>query len=60
LKTEESMKNYYVAEFLKDLDVFSKKDLDSDYFVKLFQKSHPQRSNVSNRIDRLEEGINKT
>ena len=60
LKIEEGMKNYYVAEFLKDLGIVNKEDLDSDYFVKLFQKSHPQRSNVSNRIDRLEEGINKT
>ena len=54
------MKNYYVAEFLKDLGVFSKEDLDSDYPVKPFQRSCPQWSNVSNRIDRLEEGINET
>ena len=36
LKSEEGMKNYYVAEFLKDLGVFNKKDLDSDYPVKPF------------------------
>ena len=34
--------------------------MDSDYPVKPFQRSHSQRSNVSNRIDRLEEGINET
>ncbi len=36
LKTEEGMKNYYVAEFLKDLDIVNKEDLDSDYPVKPF------------------------
>ena len=60
LKSEEGMKNYYVAEFLKDLGLLNKEDLDSDYPVKNFQRSHPQRSNVSNRIDRLEERINET
>ena len=37
LKTDEGLKNYYVAEFLKDLDVFSKEELDSDYPVKIFK-----------------------
>src|SRR6266496_1826645 len=60
LKTEEGMKNYYVAEFLKDLGLLNKEDLYSDYSVKPFQRSRPQRSNVSNRIDRLEEEINET
>jgi len=60
LKTEEDMKNYYVAEFLKDLGIVNKEDLDSDYPVKPFQRPRPQRSNISNRIDRLEEGINET
>ena len=60
LKSEEGMKNYYVAEFLKDLGLLNKKNLDSDYPVKPFQRSRPQRSNVSARIDRVEEGINKT
>ncbi len=59
MKTEESLKNYYVAKYLKEVGIFNKEDLDSDYPVKPFQKSHLQRSNVSNRIDRLEEGINK-
>src|SRR6266498_2510761 len=60
LKSEEGMKNYYVAEFLKDLGLLNKEDLDSDYSVKPFQRSRPQRSNVSNRIDRLKDGINET
>ncbi len=60
LKSEEGMKNYYVAEFLKDLGLLNKEDLDSDYPIKPFQRSRPQRSNVSARIDRVEEGINET
>ncbi len=54
------MKNYYVAEFLKDLGLLNKKDLDFDYPVKPFQRSRSQRSNISARIDRVEEGINET
>src|SRR5216110_2587853 len=54
------MKNYYVAEFLKDLGLLNKEDLDSDYPVKNFQRSHPQQSNVSDRMNRLEKGINET
>ena len=38
LKSEEGMKNYYVAEFLKDLGLLNKEDLDSDYPVKPFQR----------------------
>src|SRR6266498_1804654 len=60
LKTEEGLKNYYVAEYLKEVGLLNKEDLDSDYPVKPFQRSCPQRSNVSNRIDRLEDGINET
>ena len=60
LKTEEGLKNYYVAEYLKEVGLLNKEDLDSDYPVKPFQRSRPQRSNVSNRIDRLEDGINET
>ena len=60
LKSEEGIKHYYVAKFLKDLGIVSKDDLDSDYPIKPFQRPHPQRSNTSNRIDRLEERINET
>ena len=60
LKTEEDLKNYYVAEYLKDVGLLNKEDLDSDYPVKPFQRSRSQRSNVSARIDRVEEGINET
>ena len=60
LKIEEGMKNYYVAEFLKDLGIINKEDLDSDYFVKPFQRPRPQRNNMSARIDRVEDGINET
>ena len=59
LKIEEGFKNYYVAKYLKEVGIFNKEDLDSDYPVKPFQKSHLQRSNVFNRIDRLEEEINE-
>ena len=37
LKLEERMKKYYIAEFLKDISIYSKKDLDSNYSIKLFQ-----------------------
>ncbi|RIA85915.1 hypothetical protein C1645_830102 [Glomus cerebriforme] len=47
LKIEENLKNYYVAEYLKKLGILNKEDLDSDYPVKPFQRSCPQRSNVS-------------
>ena len=60
LKTEEGLKNYYVAEYLKEVGLLNKEDLDTDYPIKPFQRPRPQRSNVSNRIDRLEEGINET
>ena len=42
LKIEEGMKNYYIAEFLKDLGIVNKEDLDSDYPVKPFQRSRSQ------------------
>src|SRR5687767_13166461 len=54
------MKNYYVAEFLKDLGLLNKKDLDSDYLVKPFQRPRPQRNNNSARFDRIEEGLEET
>jgi hypothetical protein len=60
LKTEEGLKNYYIAEYLKEVGLLNKEDLDSDYPVKPFQRSRPQRNNNSARIDRLEEGINET
>ncbi|GBC13578.2 hypothetical protein GLOIN_2v1778046 [Rhizophagus irregularis DAOM 181602=DAOM 197198] len=31
LKTEEGLKNYYVAEYLKEVGLLNKEDLDSDY-----------------------------
>ena len=60
LKTEEGMKNYYVAEFLKDLGLLNKENLDSDYPVKPFQRPRPQQKNDSARFDRFEEGLNET
>ncbi|RIA83579.1 hypothetical protein C1645_833599 [Glomus cerebriforme] len=33
---------------------------DSDYPIKSFQRSHPQRSNISTRIERIEEEFNET
>ncbi|PKK58371.1 hypothetical protein RhiirC2_796416 [Rhizophagus irregularis] len=57
LKTEENLGNYYVAEYFKEVGLLSKKDLDSNYPVKNFQKP---KNNVSARIDRVEEGINET
>jgi hypothetical protein len=60
LKTEEGLKNYYVSKFLKDLGVLSKEEFDSDYPVKNFQRSRPQRNNNSARFDRIEEGLDET
>ena len=60
LKTEEGMKNYYVAEYLKEVDLLNKEDLDSNYPVKPFQRPHSQQRNDSARFDRLEEGLNET
>ncbi|RGB36923.1 hypothetical protein C1646_757517 [Rhizophagus diaphanus] len=51
-QTQEGLKNYYVAEYLKEVGLFHKKDLDSDYPIKPFQKSRPQRNNNSARINR--------
>ena len=42
LKTEEGLKNYYVAEYLKEEGLLNKEDLDSDYPVKPFQRSCSQ------------------
>ena len=60
LKSEEGMRDYYVSEFLKNLGLLTKEDIDTDYSIKPFQRPRPQRSNVSARIDRVEEGINET
>ena len=60
LKTEEGLKNYYVSEYLKEIGLLSKEELDSDYPVKNFQRSRPQRSNNSVRFDRIEEGLDET
>ena len=60
LKTEEGLKNYYVAEYLKEVGLLNKEDLDSDYPVKPFQRPCSQRSNNSARIDKMEEGLNET
>jgi len=60
LKTEEGLKNYYVAEYLKEVGLLNKEDLDSDYPVKPFQRSRSQRNNNSARFDRMEEGLNET
>ncbi|POG61270.1 hypothetical protein GLOIN_2v1705062 [Rhizophagus irregularis DAOM 181602=DAOM 197198] len=54
LKTEEGLKNYYVSEYLKEIGLLSKEDLDSDYPVKSFQR--PQgleetRNNVNQLAD---------
>src|SRR5256884_8336544 len=56
LKTEEGLKNYYVSEYLKEIGLLSKEELDSDYPVKNFQRPRPQRNNLSTRIDRVEDG----
>ena len=60
LKTEEGLKNYYVAEYLKEVGLLNKEDLDSDYPVKPFQRPHPQRNNNSTRFDRIEVGLEET
>jgi len=42
LKTEEDMKNYYVAKYLKEINILNKKDLNFNYLIKPFQKSYSQ------------------
>ena len=37
MKTEEGLKNYYVAEYLKEVGLLNKEDLNSDYPVKPFK-----------------------
>ncbi|GBC01315.1 hypothetical protein RclHR1_41360002 [Rhizophagus clarus] len=59
-KSEEGMRNYHIYEYLKNLGYISQEEMDHDYPVKPFQRPRPQRSNVSARIDRVEEGINET
>ncbi|GES92004.1 hypothetical protein GLOIN_2v1735703 [Rhizophagus clarus] len=60
LQTKEGLKNYYISEYLKDIGVLNKAELDADYPAKNFQRPRPQRSNNSARIDRMEEGLNET
>ncbi len=54
------MKNYYIAEFLKDLGIVNKEDLDSDYSVKPFQRPCPQWNNMFAKINRVKDRINET
>ncbi|RGB22434.1 hypothetical protein C1646_776107 [Rhizophagus diaphanus] len=60
LKIEESRKDYYIIEFLKDLGFVNKGEFDRDYPVKNFQRFRSQQNNNSARIDRLEKRINET
>ena len=60
LKTEKGLKNYYVAEYLKEVGLLNKEDLDSDYPIKPFQRPRPQRNNNSARFDRIKEGLEET
>ena len=60
LKTEEGLKNYYVAKYLKEVGLLNKEDLDSDYPIKPFQRSCSQQNNNSARFDRIEEGLKET
>ncbi|RIB08438.1 hypothetical protein C2G38_2211659 [Gigaspora rosea] len=60
LQTEESIENYHLSQYLNNLGIFSAEDLERNYHIKPFQRSRPQQSNVSARIDRVEEGINET
>ena len=60
LQTEKGLKNYYVSEYLKEIGVLSKAELDSDYPIKNFQRTRPQWNNNSARFDRIEEGLNET
>ncbi|PKY61187.1 hypothetical protein RhiirA4_485828, partial [Rhizophagus irregularis] len=46
LKTEEDLRNYYVAEYLKEVGLLSKEDLDSDYPVKNFSKTLFQKEHI--------------
>ena len=38
LKTEKGLKNYYIAKYLKEVDILNKEDLDSNYPIKPFQR----------------------
>ncbi|CAG8714139.1 9769_t:CDS:2, partial [Acaulospora morrowiae] len=60
LNTEEGIKNHYLTKYLNDLGIFSKESFDSNYPIKPFQRPHAQQSNVSTRIDIVEDGINET
>ncbi|KAF0484332.1 hypothetical protein F8M41_023017 [Gigaspora margarita] len=60
LQTEEGIETYNSTQYLNNLGIFSTEDFEKNYPIKPFQRSLPQRSNVSARIDRVEEGINET
>ena len=45
---------WYLSKLIRILD------LDSNYPIKLFQRSYLQRNNNSARFDRIEKGLNKT
>src|SRR3954451_12620550 len=59
-KSEEGMRDYHMSEYLKNLGFLTKEEIDSDYPVKPFQRPRPQQSNISTRINRMEEGLNET
>ena len=42
LKTKKDIKNYYIAEYLKEIGILNKENLDSNYPVKPFQRPHLQ------------------
>ncbi len=48
---KEDYEKYYLAKFFKDLAIYSKEDLDSNYPEKPFQRSHPQQKNNSVRLE---------
>ncbi|CAG8793636.1 4085_t:CDS:1, partial [Cetraspora pellucida] len=58
LQSEEDFKNYYITKYLKDMSIFSQKELDTDYSIKPFQRLYPQQ-NQSMRIDRIESKIDE-
>ncbi|CAG8721545.1 7182_t:CDS:2 [Cetraspora pellucida] len=42
LQMEKDMKNYYLSQYLNNLDIFSTEDLERNYPIKPFQKPHPE------------------
>ncbi|CAG8614596.1 9652_t:CDS:2 [Ambispora gerdemannii] len=59
LQTEEGIENYRLSQYLNNLGIFSTEDLERNYPIKPFQRSFPRKSNVSARIDRVEELMKK-